>query len=90
MRATERVHGMRGEHPQPQRVSAFYAQSVALVDFLTQQKGPTVFSAFVRDGLRSGWESALQKHYDWTLADLQQRWDAHILGEGHSLSAKKR
>lgn len=65
-------------YPQPQRVSAFYAQSVGLVDFLTQQQGPTVFSAFVRDALRSGWESALRKHYNWSLADLQQQWDVHV------------
>jgi len=77
-------------YPQPQRVSAFYAQSVALVDFLAQQQGPLVFSNFVREGLRSGWEAALQKHYGWNLAELQQRWDAHILGEGQNLSAKAR
>lgn len=77
-------------YPHPQRVSAFYAQSVALVDFLAQQQGPVVFSNFVRDGLRSGWETALQKHYGWNLAELQQRWDAHILGDGQRMAAGSR
>lgn len=65
-------------YPQPQRVSVFYAQSVGLVDFLTQQRGPTVFSEFVRDALRGGWDGALRKHYNWGVADLQQQWDAHV------------
>jgi hypothetical protein len=66
------------DYPQPQRVSAFYAQSVCLVDFLTQQRGPTVFSEFVRDALRGGWESALRKHYNCGLTELQQQWDVHV------------
>lgn len=74
-------------YPQPQRVSAFYAQSVGLVDFLTQQQGPTVFTAFVRDALRSGWEGALRKHYQWSLADLQQQWDAHVQTDMHRVTA---
>ncbi len=77
-------------YPQPQRVSAFYAQSVMLVEFLTQQQGPVVFSAFVKDGMRTGWEATLQKHYHWSLGELQQRWDAHILGAGQRLAAGSR
>jgi tetratricopeptide (TPR) repeat protein len=65
-------------YPQPQRVSAFYAQSVCLVDFLTQQRGPTVFTAFVTDALRGGWENAIRKHYNCGLAELQQQWDVHV------------
>lgn len=77
-------------YPQPQRVGAFYAQSVGLVDFITQQQGPAVFSAFVRDGLRSGWDAALRKHYNWSLTDLQQRWDAHVQGDAQRMAAGSR
>ncbi|HEV3203242.1 MAG TPA: hypothetical protein VGY77_02610, partial [Gemmataceae bacterium] len=38
------------DYPEAQRVGAFYAESVSLVDFLSQEKGPQVFTQFVRDG----------------------------------------
>ena len=62
------------------RVSAFYAQSVVLVEFLTNQRGPTVFTSFVRDGLRDGYEPALQKHYGMSFAQLQQAWNQQVIG----------
>jgi hypothetical protein len=65
---------------EPRRITAFYAQSVALVEFLTSQRGPAVFISFVRDGLRDGYEVALQRHYSMTLAQLQQAWDQQVLG----------
>jgi hypothetical protein len=65
---------------EPMRVTAFYAQSVALVELLTRQRGPTVFTSFVRDGLREGYEAALQRHYGMTFAQLQQAWNQHVLG----------
>jgi hypothetical protein len=49
-------------YPEPRRIGAFYAQSVSLVEFLTNRRGPQVFTAFVRDGQRSGYETALQRH----------------------------
>ena len=68
------------DYPEPRRVTAFYAQSVMLVDFLTQQKGPTVLTSFVRDGLREGYEPALQRHYGMNFAQLQQLWNQQVLG----------
>lgn len=63
---------------QPQRVGAFYAQSVSLVDFLTRQKGPRTFSQFVRDGQQSGYEEALRRHYGYQgFQELEQRWRAY-------------
>jgi tetratricopeptide (TPR) repeat protein len=58
------------------RVSAFYAQSVSLVDFLcAQQGGPQAFSRFVRDGLAGGWETSLQRYYGFhDFNDLEARW----------------
>lgn len=56
-------------------VGAFYAESVSLVDFLVKEKGPQVFTQFVRDGLTSGYEQALQQHYGFrNFEDLEQRW----------------
>jgi hypothetical protein len=72
------------QYPPPQRIATFYAQSVALVDFLSRQKGPQVFSQFVRDGLREGYEPALRRHYDLgSFADLEAR-----LGQGTALAER--
>lgn len=77
-------------YPPAQRISAFYAQSVGLVDFLAQQHGPTVFTQFVTDALRSGWDGALSKHYGWTLGELQQHWDAHVQTDAQRVAATGR
>lgn len=70
------------DYPQPRQISAFYAQSVILVDYLAKQRGPAVFASFVRDGLREGYEPALQKHYGLTgFAELQQRWNQQLAAE---------
>lgn len=64
------------DYPEPRLISAFYAQSVSLVDFLSNEKGPQVFAQFLRDGLKGGYESALKKHYDFkSFDDLNQRWN---------------
>lgn len=63
------------EYPDPRYISAFYAQSVSLVDFLAAERGPRVFTEFMRDGLRGGYEAALEKHYGMHgFADLERRW----------------
>ena len=62
------------DYPDPRLVTAFYAQSVSLVEFLVQQKGPQQFTQFVRDGLRSGCETALKRHYGYQgFDDLEKR-----------------
>jgi len=75
------------DYPEPRRVGAFYAQSVMLVDFLTNQKGPIVLTSFVRDGLRDGYEAALQRHYGMNFAQLQQLWNQQVLG-GEKMAAR--
>jgi hypothetical protein len=77
-------------YPKAHRIGAFYAQSVALVEFLTQQRGPEVFSQFVRDGLRNGWDAAARKHYQWDLAEMQQRFTAQVQGDAQRLLAGSR
>jgi tetratricopeptide (TPR) repeat protein len=68
------------DFPAPRQISAFYAQSVSLVDYLSRQRGAVVFTQFLRDGLREGYEAALRRHYGYRdLADLQQRWGQQAL-----------
>jgi hypothetical protein len=63
------------------RIGAFYAESVSLVEFLSKEKGEPVFVQFMRDGMQSGYESALQKYYDIrSYDDLQQRWQRYAFG----------
>jgi hypothetical protein len=68
-------------YPEPRRIGAFYAESVCLVEFLAEMRGPQTLTAFVRDGLREGYDSALRKHYGMDMSELQQRWQQRI-GQG--------
>lgn len=76
------------DYPSAKRISAFYAQSVFLVEFLSQQKGPIAFSEFLRDGLRGGYETALRRHYGWSVADLETRWNQYLQGESQRLASR--
>jgi hypothetical protein len=65
--------------PHPRRISAFYAQSVSLVDYLCGLRDARTFAQFLRDGLREGYEPALRRHYGIQgFADLQGRWGEHV------------
>jgi hypothetical protein len=68
------------EYPHPSKVITFYAQSTALVEYLTKLAGPATFARFVRDGLEGkDYEAALRKHYNIRdFAELEQRWRRHI------------
>jgi hypothetical protein len=69
-------------YPEPRRVSAFYAQSVSLVDFLTRQRGAVAFSQFLRQALEEGYEPALRRHYNLRdLNDLQASWARQAFAE---------
>ena len=65
------------DYPEPRAIGAFYAQSVSLVDFLTHEKGAARFAVFVRDGERDGYSASLRKHYGWSFAELERRWQRH-------------
>ena len=70
-------------YPEPARVGAFYAQSVSLVDYLTNLRGPVVFSQFLAEGMRgNSYEAALQKHYKLkSYEDLHASWQRHAFGD---------
>jgi hypothetical protein len=71
------------DYPDPRYISAFYAESVSLVDFLSREKDPQTFSAFLRDGLRGGYEPALRRHYGiQDFNELEQRWRRFAFGDG--------
>jgi hypothetical protein len=70
------------EYPEPRYVGAFYAESVSLVDFLSHERGPAVFTQFVRDGMQEGYDVSLRRHYGFRDFDeLEQRWQAHAFHE---------
>jgi len=61
--------------PDPRAITAFYAESVSLVDFLSAEKGPQEFAAFLRDAVRTSYEASLEKHYGYHgFEELQQKW----------------
>jgi tetratricopeptide (TPR) repeat protein len=69
------------DYPQSRRIGAFYAQSVSLVDFMSKEAGPVVFSRFLRDARQDGYEPALQKHYKVkSFEELQERWSQKVFG----------
>jgi hypothetical protein len=62
-------------------VSAFYAESVSLVSFLVEQRGPKAFTAFLREAPRRGYAKAITSHYSFKdTAELQERWIRHAMG----------
>jgi hypothetical protein len=79
------------DYPQPRRVGVFYAQSVSLVDYLTKKRGAVVFSQFLREALRDGYEPALRKHYQFRdFNDLQQSWSRDVFDKPPSYTAGKK
>jgi hypothetical protein len=70
------------DYPDPRYIGSFYAESVSLVEFLARQKGPQTFTAFLREGLRGGYEPALRRHYGFTdFNDLQEHWLQYAFGD---------
>ena len=64
------------DYPDPRYITAFYAQSVSLVEFLSVEKGPQVFTQFLREAMRDGYEPSLRRHFGYRNFDeLQQKWD---------------
>ncbi len=77
------------DYPQPRRIGAFYAQSVVLVEFLTKQRGAKVLAEFVKDGLRHGYETSLQRHYNMTFTQLESLWQQEVLSNTERYAARQ-
>ena len=54
----------------PQDLMGFYGQGYSISRFLVEMGGRPRFLAFVRDGLKSGWDPATKNHYG--LADTRE------------------
>ena len=75
--------------PQANQVGVFYAQSVSLVDFLCSLKGHQTFAAFLKEGLASGMEPALKKHYGIAgTQELEKSWTAHAFRKGDGVARR--
>ena len=80
----------QADYPNAERIRTFYAQSVSLVEFLTEQQEPQVFINFVRDGLQNGgYQKALQRHYGYqSFNQLQLHWAQHVQGQNGAMVQK--
>src|SRR5262249_57344924 len=73
----------------PRTISAFYAQSVALVEFLSDQRGPHAVTQFLHDGVRYGYEKALGRSYGYrSFAELEQRWSQAAFRDPNSVASR--
>ena len=76
--------GRRGEIPlsrlfvieeYPKDLMAFYGQGYSISRFLVEMGGRPQFLAFVRDGLKSGWDHATRSHYRLAnVRELDRAW----------------
>lgn len=70
------------QYPEARYVGPFYAESVSIVEFLSAERGPQIFTQFVRDGLRIGYDTSLERHYGYrSFEELEDRWTRHVFGE---------
>jgi hypothetical protein len=69
------------DYPSPERIGAFYAESVSIVEFLVAEKGAQTMTRFVRDGQREGYEAALKNVYGWTFDDLERHWQKYAFNQ---------
>lgn len=71
------------DYPQAHLIGPFYAQSVSLVEYLCELRGPQEFARFLADGLSGGYEAALKRHYGLQgFDDLHTRWQARTFNGG--------
>lgn len=77
------------DYPEPGRMGVFYGQSVCLVQFLAEQRGPQTVVAFLRAALDQGYEPALRTFYDMSMEELDQRLRQFIEAGTPSLTARR-
>lgn len=68
------ILGKSEEYPEAATITVFYVESVSVVEFLVNQRGPAAFVAFAREA-GGGLDAALTKHYSIrNVAELQDKW----------------
>jgi len=75
----------QSDYPDRRAMGAFYAQSVSVVQFLAQEKGPEALTAFLHCARRAGMAPALRRHYGMTFDELEQRWQQYAF-QGNSVA----
>lgn len=79
------------DYPDPRYIGSFYAESVSLVEFLSRQKDPQTFTAFLREGLRGGYEPALRRYYGFEdFSDLERHWIQYAFADQSAAAAEQR
>ena len=68
------------DYPAAQQRAVFYAQSLSLVEFLTDLKSPTEFVRFVKLSMERGHNHALAAVYGLDCHQLSRRWWKHASG----------
>lgn len=65
-------------YPRADRMGAFYAQSLSLVEFLVNQESPERFVEFIEQVNLQGYDAALQKCYGIEgVVELNRKWRQH-------------
>jgi hypothetical protein len=63
----------------PNDVMVLYAEGYSVTSYLVGISSRPAFLAFVAHGMRHGWDSALQQHYQInSVEELEQRWLSHL------------
>ena len=59
----------------PPDVMVLYAEGYSVVEFLVGQSNRKVFLAFIAQGMRDGWDPAVQAHYGYrSVEELEEAW----------------
>src|SRR5205807_963751 len=75
----------------PDDVACLYAQGHSISRFLVGEKSRMVFLAFVREGLESGWDGAVQNQYGYqSVEQLEKAWLGWVAKERESETAEIR
>jgi hypothetical protein len=63
----------------PRDVMVLYAEGFSVSNFLVGQSSRQEFLNFVADGMRQGWDRAVQAHYRYrSVEELEQAWVSHL------------
>jgi hypothetical protein len=63
----------------PPDVMVLYAEGFSVSDFLVSRSSRPAFLNFLADGMRSGWDGAVQQHYSFrSVEELEQAWLQHL------------
>jgi hypothetical protein len=73
---------METEDPEHFQSLEYYSQSASLVQFMTKQKTPREFTAFLHTSIAKGYPTALEQHYGIkSFAELDRRWQEYAFGK---------